>query len=463
MDVEEAFQVVGDYGRLQRHVFWSMAIPQIFIAWNHMLNVFVGSIPKFYCSQTLLRSTDTTIYVFDESEFTSIASEWDLVCDSAYKTDLAQSIFMAGLLAGNFIGGYIADTYGRKSVCYVGILGLFFLGCGSLAAPTFEYYILLRLAAGVAAGAYGLVSFTLPAELVGSSHRGYVNVVMSVAFAFGIFSLPILAFFVRDWRLLTFITSLPGLVGVYYYFYTPESPRWLLSQGRTEEAENTMLYIWDVNKPATHASSSSSKRIGSGHLVSWLDMIKSRNLLCITLNNMFTWFVGNILYYGLTLKMGDFNGNKYINVSIAGLVEVPASVVTLFLMDRYGRKPTYTHSLFVSSVMTFIITFLGSDGTFVSTLLALIGKTCISVSVCVCWMHATEMYPTNIRNKALSICSMFGRFGGVVAPLILTLGRSYQGLDFFIFASSCLLAAGISRKLPETLHKSLPETMEDMM
>ena len=70
---------------------------------------------------------------------------------------------------------------------------------------------------GVASGIYGLISFTYPAEMVGASYRGYVNFVTSVTFALGISTLPILAYFVRDWRMLSLYCALPGLFGIYYY------------------------------------------------------------------------------------------------------------------------------------------------------------------------------------------------------------------------------------------------------
>ena len=90
MDIEEAFKKVGDIGVYQNRVFWSTALPQIFIAWLHLLNIFVGAIPEFYCylkSPTgnelkLMNkcSSNTTYnpcveYVFNIEEFTSIASE----------------------------------------------------------------------------------------------------------------------------------------------------------------------------------------------------------------------------------------------------------------------------------------------------------------------------------------------------------------------------------------------------
>jgi len=85
MDIDEAFRIVGQYGRLQRQVFWSMAIPQAFVAWQHILNVFVGAEPRFHCVGVDSRPLDAPnnctaavpciSYKFVGDDFTSIASE----------------------------------------------------------------------------------------------------------------------------------------------------------------------------------------------------------------------------------------------------------------------------------------------------------------------------------------------------------------------------------------------------
>ena len=85
MDIDEAIKLVGEYGRVQKAVFWSMAIPQVFLAWNHLLNVFVGATPDFVCNlddSTSVKGCSSDplkfpcqSYSFNEKDFTSISSE----------------------------------------------------------------------------------------------------------------------------------------------------------------------------------------------------------------------------------------------------------------------------------------------------------------------------------------------------------------------------------------------------
>jgi MFS family permease len=127
---------------------------------------------------------------------------------------------MAGLLVGNLVGGVFADQRGRRDVIIIGSFGLTLfsvLAAAPFTAPSFVLYVTWRVAAGICTGAYGLVSFTLPAELVSSAERGFVNVITTVAFALGVASLAPLAYFIRDWRMLSLVSAAPGLVGFYYY------------------------------------------------------------------------------------------------------------------------------------------------------------------------------------------------------------------------------------------------------
>jgi len=141
------------------------------------------------------------------------------VCGNAYKSDLVQSLFMTGLFVGNLVGGAIADQRGRRSVVIINVFGITvfsILAASPVTAPNHTVYMMWRLAAGFCAGAYGLLSFTLPAELVSCAERGFINMVNTVAFALGVASLSLLAYYIRDWRMLSFATALPGLIGIYY-------------------------------------------------------------------------------------------------------------------------------------------------------------------------------------------------------------------------------------------------------
>lgn len=81
-----------------------------------------------------------------------------------------------------------------------------------------------------------LSCYVLVIELCGKSFRPYMSGLSEVSLMLSYISLPIIAYFVREWRTLQLVTSLPWIIVAVYYWLIPESPRWLISVGKRKEA-----------------------------------------------------------------------------------------------------------------------------------------------------------------------------------------------------------------------------------
>ena len=99
----------------------------------------------------------------------------------------------------------------------------------------------------------------------------------------------------------------------------------------------------------------------------------------------------------------------------------------------------------------------------VATVLALLGKLCISGAFTVVYIISSEVFATSIRNSALGIVSAIARVGAMVAPFIVMLGESSPGLQFSIFGLFCVTGGLLGCGLPETRNKPLPETVREML
>ncbi|XP_071798882.1 solute carrier family 22 member 15-like [Asterias amurensis] len=178
---------------------------------------------------------------------------------------------------------------------------------------------------------------------------------------------------------------------------------------------------------------------------------------------MITWFTCCLTYYGLTFGASGLGGNMYINLALSGLVEVPASLLSVCSLNRLGRRPTMAGSLFIASVSCLgVVAFPKSlDGAMSSaqTCLALIGKMGISVSFNTLYLFSSELLPTVLRNTGMGVCSMSARVGGILAPMLPPFGDRVAYLTFGIVA---LLSSILDLSLPESLNKPLPETVADV-
>lgn len=193
MDVDSILKQIGEFGYHQRKLFILISLSALPCYYQMLLLVFAAATPKWTCPEgnkaTLKHckslesccASDGTIChgASFTTNFTSIATEWNLLCGKTYKNELTQSIFMAGTLIGApFIGG-LADKHGRRKLW----LFSYFLACGlaflSGFSPTYNVFVALRFLVGMFAGGAGLIIFVLSTESIGPSYRGKLNLMCS--------------------------------------------------------------------------------------------------------------------------------------------------------------------------------------------------------------------------------------------------------------------------------------------
>ena len=163
-----------------------------------------------------------------------------------------------------------------------------------------------------------------------------------------------LAFFIRDWRHLVLMYSAPSLLSVALYWLLPESPRWLLSVGRIEEAElvvrqgakfNGIILPEDFHLKPVQTEKHAKRR-------TMIDLMRSSNMRSKTLILFYNWFVNAFAYFGLSLNMGQLTGgaNIYLNFTLGGLLEIPAYMAALLILQRWGRRVPYFVSMLLCGI-----------------------------------------------------------------------------------------------------------------
>ncbi|CAK8683378.1 unnamed protein product [Clavelina lepadiformis] len=462
MDVEKAFQVVGNFGRYQASSFVCLASIQFFLALQMVQIMFIGAKPDV---------TTTSRGIMQPVGMVTIVTEWKLY-DKMWTVDLVQSIFMFGVLMGNLLIGQLSDKFGRKSVLYKVFGMLIFTSFLTTFANNYKILAAIRYFVGVFQGGTVLVSFVLAQELLGSSVWTITGNIMPALFAVGIAALAGLASIFTNWHDLCLVTSLPGILPLLGLIFVPESPRWLYSQGKVSEAENTLQYMARKNGvPQTVCSSIILRHSVKKKAVTYTirDLFTSRQIAVRTIVMGYLWFVCSFAYYGLTMAAGDLSPNLYTSVALSGLVELPSYVISMFLIDRNwaGRRKTLAGTLLFCGVACVAIMFVHvNEDTGTSTaklVLGLLGKLAISASFAIVYIYASELFPTVIRNVGMGTSSVCARVGGMLAPYIPSLKKFAAPLPFVIFGLVSLIAGFISFALPETLNQPIPDTIDDVI
>ncbi|XP_054734015.1 organic cation transporter protein [Anastrepha obliqua] len=403
---------------------------------------------------------------FRDEEYT-ISNEFSIFCSDIWMLTMVGTINNIGQFVGIPVGGFFADRFGRRTMLAVG--GFLSAVMGIIRSVSSNYYMFIVFEfIDMAVGSTLFpTAFLLAIELVGPKRRVAAATIITIFYSLGEALLGVLAQQFQNWRNLLRILYTPALLQILFLFILPESVRWLLSQGKEEEATRLLKRAARVNKRVIPEEdlkalvAENQAKLEQAHeshypIVKALKLFRWRILNCCL-----CWFTHTLVALGLSLTSVTLGGNKYVNFQLNGLIQVPGLILPLLIMDRIGRRYSLCGSMLVCALCMGITALVGKNHNIAELVLFLIGKLAITCSFQILYFFTSEIFPTNVRNSLLSFCSMVGRIGSMLAPQAPLLANYYEYAPQILFASFALLSGTLTLLFPETTDKVLPTTLQD--
>nr|XP_056709625.1 solute carrier family 22 member 7-like [Euleptes europaea] len=523
MNFEDILQEAGSFGKFQIFTLLLLCLPRFILPLHFLLHNFLAAIPPHRCAiphqdqfanlteeevllinvprdfegafsscemfsepqfHLLLNSTEVPSntssvrscqhgWVYDQSQFTStIATQWDLVCEQRSLNQATATFFFIGVTLGAVIFGYLSDRFGRKTMLLVSFVCTLVFGLVSSASVTYSMLAVTRTLTGIAICGLSLIVAPLGMEWVDIQHRSWSGIMTSLFWSFGNMFLALIAYLVRDWRWLLLAVTLPCVLGIISMWWLSESARWLLAKGKLKQAHKNLQQCAKMNGQKdfgakinleilskTAAAAAAVERSGGDS--SYISLFRTLMLRRISVCLGVLWFGVAFSYYGMSMNITGFGLGMYMTQFVFGVIEIPTKLTVLVLVNRVGRKQCQAWALILTGLCIGANTVIPTSLGILRSVVAITGKGFSEAAFTMVFLYTPELYPTLLRQKGLGYCSFLARLGASVAPLIFLLDTVWKLLPQVTYCVMAVLCGSAAFLLPETLNVRLPETIED--
>lgn len=411
-----------------------------------------------------------------------LRSHFDL---SAAQMGWAASSALVGCVIGCATAGILSDRFGRKKVLILAAIMFLISALGSAIAATASEFVLYRIVGGIGVGTASMLSPLYIAEISPARLRGRLVSLNQLTIVSGMLIVYFVNYFIAlqgaeswnittGWRWMFGSEALPAFLFLVFIFFVPESPRWLMKQGEVEKATDVLYKVSEsgriqddldhIKETILHETCRFTDLFRSGLRPALFLGIALAVLQQVTGINVFLYYAPEIFK-----KLGTGSNTALLQTIIVGAVNLGFTLVAIRTVDKLGRKPLM---LIGSAGMGLSLFALGLVACFEQTaiwvLFLILGYiACFALSVGpVTWVILSEIFPTRIRGRALSVATVFlWSANWLVSQTFPMLDENpwlvqqfNHGFSFWLYGLMCLLLVLVILKwTPETRGKTLEE------
>ncbi|CAL8076632.1 unnamed protein product [Calicophoron daubneyi] len=428
-------------------------------------------------------------YVFQPSPYYyphGVVPEFETLCEWQWLVPTGTSVYMFGMMLGFVFGGMLGDKLGRKKTILLFAGVELVSGIWTCLSPNYVSYIIARAFMGMGNTAKVTAGNVLCVELTVARYRSVLHAVLTIGLNFVYRGLTALwAYLIPQWRLLHVVVMCPNFLSVLYFFLLPESPRWLISQNRSDEALKVLRVGCQVNNFWKGKEKTEELREHITHsfrlepLLTPVGKDKRRGrfqLFKLCANRQISksvvfgvlLLIGIVMcYFGLLLYARIVYGYVYLVAFLNSLTAVPATLLSMltYRYVRHRKRPIFVllgvGMLVLLGTSLFIILTKPKTDTLltVSSNIVLI---LANASLNMCYIYVPELFPSEIRTHAFGFILGLARIGSILCTFVNELDTIVaHSAPLLVYAGAFLLSLFALTFSKDTTGENLADMASD--
>jgi len=397
---------------------------------------------------------------------------------------------LVGCVAGAAVAGYLSDKYGRKKILLASAMLFIVSALGCMTAGTPALLVAARIVGGIGVGFAAMVAPLFIAELAPAHLRGRLVSIYQLAITLGILcsylsNTLLLAYasahagshggLLQDylagqvWRGMLGSNMIPALFFLLMLFFVPESPRWLVKEGRGNQAYEILRRISGDQQAAAELREISMVITEEGQ-GSFRQLLAPGLRTALVIGIVLPFLsqltgITTVMYYAPAIfeQAGFRSGHAMGSASVIGFFNMIFTLVAIWKIDHWGRKPVliWGFSGLCVALLSIGLLFLGGGGRgfLLASIIFYIAVFAATIGPGV-WVVIAEIYPTNVRGRAMSIGTLSLFLGSTFVTQTYPLLREAVGIGAAFVSYGLAMVPAIffvRRTIPETKGRTLEE------
>lgn len=310
-----------------------------------------------------------------------------------------------------------------------------------------------RFVQGIGTGGEVPVASAYINELIGSKGRGRFFLLYEVMFLLGLVGAGLIGYFMvplYGWKAMFVVGLVPAMLMIPLRWFLHESPRWLVANGRYEEADRIVTKL--ENSARAAGNELPEPKIVAAPIrrkSDWRELFQGIYLKR-TLSIWAMWFCAYMVANGTitwlpTLYRQTFNLPLETSIfygfitSVGGVI---AAIICAFLIDKVGRKRWYTGALLIAPIPLVILALLGATSAVQVLVLAGLAYAIVQTVTFSLYLYSSEIYPTRLRAIGTGTGSAWLRLGSSAGPIAVGWVMSSMGIQYVFGAFAVILLIG---------------------